>query len=214
MLDLAQKIGILVPKFKLVKLEEVSGLPDLGILAGQNALAVKRFDRNNGERIHIEDFAQVYGLFPESKYHKVSYNNIANVIWNLAGEKGLVDFIRRLTFSVVVGNGDMHLKNWSLIYPDGITAELTPAYDFLSTIPYIPNDKLSLTLGGSKDMSKINLEEFRRLAKKAQVPEQLVLDAVKETVEVVKETWNSNKNEYPLSAEIAERIDIHINAIL
>ncbi len=210
MLSLAQKTGINVPEFKLVNLKDVSGLPDLGVLAGQKALAIKRFDRVNGQRIHIEDFAQVYGLFPESKYEKASYNNIAHVIWRLTGEAALKDFIRRLTFTVMIGNGDMHLKNWSLIYQDGRTAELAPAYDFVSTIPYIPNDKLALTLGSTKDMSSINMLEFEKLAKKAQVPKSIVVETAKETALTVREAWESNKLAYPLSSEISERINQYI----
>ncbi len=52
--------------------------------------------------------------------------------------------MRRLTFSTLIGNGDMHLKNWSLIYPDRRTAALSPAYDFASTIPYIKGDRFAL----------------------------------------------------------------------
>ncbi len=213
MLELAREIGINVPETRLVDLNDVAGLPDLGVLSGNQALAIKRFDRDeNGVRIHIEDFAQVYGLFPDAKYSKVSYANIANMVWTLTGEAGLVDFIRRLIFNIIIGNGDMHLKNWSFIYPDGKTPQLTPAYDFVSTVPYIPNDSLALSLSGTKDMSSISLTHFKKLVKKAQVPEYLVLNAVKETVEAVHDTWNKNQSHYPLPGEILIRIEKHMAA--
>ena len=98
----------------------------------------------------MEDFAQVFGQFPEDKYKAVSYANIARVLWAETGEQGAYEFIRRLTFSVLIGNADMHLKNWSLLYPDTRTPVLSPAYDFVSTLPYIAGDKLALTLGGLK----------------------------------------------------------------
>jgi len=211
MMHLAGEIGIPVPGTNLIGLNEISGLPDLGILSGTKALAVKRFDRGaNGERIHIEDFAQVYAAFPEDKYNKVSYANIANMVWILTGEKGLVDYIRRLVFNIIIGNGDMHLKNWSFIYPDGRTPELSPAYDFVSTVPYIPGDKLSLSLSGTKDMSAISLEHFKKLVKKAQVPEFLVLSTVRQTIEAVLEVWGRNKSNYPISKDILDRIDQYI----
>ncbi len=214
MMHLAGEIGIPVPETNLIDLNEISGLPDLGVLSGTKALAVKRFDRGtNGERIHIEDFAQVYNVFPEDKYNKVSYANIANMVWTLTGEQGLVDYIRRLVFNIIIGNGDMHLKNWSFIYPDRQTPELSPAYDFVSTVPYIPNDKLSLSLSSTKNMSRISLEHFRKLVKKAQVPEFLVLRAVKQTVEVVIEAWTANKAHYPTSKDVLERIDKHIKGL-
>jgi len=43
---------------------------------------------------------------------------------------------------VLIGNADMHLKNWSLLYPNRRTPVLSPGYDFVATLPYIPNDKL------------------------------------------------------------------------
>lgn len=213
MLQLAREIGIEVPETRLIDLSDVSGLPDLGVLSGNQVLAIKRFDRGeDGTRIHIEDFAQVYGLFPDAKYSKVSYANIANMVWTLTGEAGLVDFIQRLVFNIIIGNGDMHLKNWSFIYPDGKIPELTPAYDFVSTVPYIPNDSLALSLSGTKDMGSISLAHFEKLVKKAQVPEYLVLNAVKETVEAVHDIWRKNQSHYPLPADILIRIEKHIAA--
>lgn len=211
MMHLAGEVGIPVPEIKLVGLDDISGLPDLGILSSSTAFAVKRFDRgSNGERIHIEDFAQVYNVFPNDKYDKVSYANIANMVWTLTGENGLLDFISRLVFSLVIGNGDMHLKNWSFIYSDRRTPSLSPAYDFVSTVPYIPDDKFALSLSNTKDMSSISLAHFKKLANKAQVPEFLVLSTVKQTVEIILQAWGKNKSAYPISEEIVKRIDRHI----
>ncbi|MBS1830704.1 MAG: type II toxin-antitoxin system HipA family toxin [Acidobacteria bacterium] len=116
MLELARAIGINVPRSQLVPVAEISGLPTQGGAIKGNALAVERFDRSpGGGRIHMEDFAQVFGLYPENKYKSVSYANIARVLWVETGEQGAYEFIRRLTFSVLIGNADMHLKNWSLL---------------------------------------------------------------------------------------------------
>ena len=213
MLQLAKEIGISTPEIDLIDLDKVSGLPELGILGGDKALAVKRFDRENGKRIHIEDFAQVYSVFPKDKYDKVNHGNIANMVWVLTGQDGLVDFIKRLVFNIIIGNGDMHLKNWSFIYPDGKTPQLAPAYDFVSTIVYIPNDKLALNLAGEKDMYKISLSSFSKLAKKAQLPEYLVVNTAKETATSVLEVWNKNKYNYPLSDSIITGIDQHISKL-
>jgi serine/threonine-protein kinase HipA len=64
----------------------------------------------------------------------------------------------------------MHLKNWSLLYPNGGTPALSPAYDFVATFPYIPNDSLALTFGGSRSMSEISTEQVRRFADSARLP--------------------------------------------
>ena len=103
----------------------------------------------------MEDFAQVFGLYPDDKYRHRSYANIAAVLWPETGEAGTYEFLRRLVFSVLIGNADMHLKNWSLLYPDQRTPVLSPAYDFVATLPYIPRDELALTFGGSRTLSEI-----------------------------------------------------------
>lgn len=211
MLQLAREINIDVPETRLIDLSNITGLPDLGALSDNKALAIKRFDRGEEkQRIHIEDFAQVYGLFADAKYSNVSYANIANMIWTLTGETGLIDFIRRLVFNIIIGNGDMHLKNWSFIYPDGKLPRLAPAYDFVSTVPYIPNDSLALSLSGTKNMQGITATHFETLVKKAQLPKYLVLNAVKETIEAIADTWSKNQASYPLPEEILIRIKKHM----
>lgn len=214
MLHLTRNVGISVPENKLIDIGEIKGLPDFGVLAGTKALAVKRFDRGtSGKRIHIEDFAQVYGVFPDDKYGKVSYTNIANMVWTLTGEKGLIDFVKRLVVTIFIGNGDMHLKNWSFLYPDGKTPELAPAYDFVSTIPYIPDDQLALNLSGTKEMTAIDITHFQKLATKALVPEFLTVKTVKETIEALREVWSEKQKDYPLPKEILTRINQHIKRL-
>ena len=214
MLHLAGEAGIPVPEARLVPLDKIKNLPDSGIFSDRNALAVRRFDRKeNGSRIHIEDFAQVYSLYPENKYGKVSCMNIARMLWTLTGEEGVADFVRRLIFTIIIGNGDMHLKNWSFIYKDGITPTLSPAYDFVSTIPYIPNDTLALTLSDTKKFEEITARHFRRLAEKAEIPAYLVLRTMREATDTVMSVWETHRLHYELPKEIIERIDKHISRL-
>ena len=80
----------------------------------------------------------------------------------------------------------MHLKNWSLLYPDGRTPVLSPAYDFVATLPYIASDQLALTLGGSRSLSGITADQVRRFADKANLPV-----GVRETAERTADAWDS-----------------------
>ncbi|HSI84978.1 MAG TPA: HipA domain-containing protein [Candidatus Methylacidiphilales bacterium] len=213
-MDLASRIGIPVPEIKLVPMSDIGNLPDMGMLAGSQALAVKRFDRTpDKNRIHIEDFAQVYNISPDKKYEGVSFAAMARMVWDLSSETGLTDFIRRLVFTILTGNGDMHLKNWSFIYKDGKTPSLAPAYDFLSTVPYIPKDGLALNLSGTKDMYLVDKEHFERLAKKAQVPEHLVLQTVRNTVEATHTAWAKYSKHYDLPSDIRNSIQLHMNKL-
>lgn len=213
-MHLAGSIGIPIPEIKLVSLSDIGGLPEMGVLMGKQALAVKRFDRGpDSSRIHIEDFAQVYGIHPYKKYENANYSNLARMVWTLTGEEGLTDFIRRLAFTILTGNGDMHLKNWSFIYEDTRTPKLSPAYDLLSTIPYIPNDGLALNLGDSKAMASITLAHFRKLASKAELPEHLILQTVRETVDTTLTAWEAEHKNYALPPEILERIQKYLQSV-
>jgi serine/threonine-protein kinase HipA len=195
MMELARKVGIAVPETALVPLSRISGLPPGIDAVGEHAYVIKRFDRAaNGERIHIEDFAQVFAVYPERKYERASYRNIAEVLWAETGETGIVEFIRRLVFNALIGNADMHLKNWSLIYPDRRTASLAPAYDFVSTVAYLPDDHLALTLVDSKKFSSVASEQFERFAAKARLPAKLTVDTVHETVTRFTRAWRDSAN--------------------
>ena len=117
MMTLARLIGMDVPALQLIDLDAIGNLPEgIGALNGQ-ALAIERFDRlEDGTLVHIEDFAQIFGVYPENKYKRASARNIANVIGAEGSNVDIAEFIRRLTYNVLIGNADMHLKNWSLIY--------------------------------------------------------------------------------------------------
>lgn len=215
MMELARAIGIQVPPIRLVPLAEIDGLPPDATRLKGNALAVERFDRAaGGRRIHMEDFAQVFGLFPDDKYDERSYSNIAAVLWAENGEVGTYEFVRRLVFSVLIGNADMHLKNWSLLYPDGYTPVLSPAYDFVSTLPYIPGDTLALSFGKSKSLDGITLDRVRRFTDTARLPMKPVKDIVAETVERTRDAWKELPEKDLLPGDILKVVDGQIaNAI-
>jgi serine/threonine-protein kinase HipA len=207
MLELARAIGIQAPATRLIPVAEIAGLPpDAARMTGQ-ALAVERFDRSAGVRIHMEDFAQVFGLFPDDKYGRRSYANIASVLWAETGDTDTYEFVRRLVFSVLIGNGDMHLKNWSLLYPDGRTPVLAPAYDFVATLPYIPNDRLALTFGGSRSLSGITLDQIRRFTETAGLPMRPVWEIVSETAERTAEAWKRLPHKDLIPSSALEVID-------
>lgn len=129
------------------------GIPEeLDTLSDGKVLLVKRFDRGaGGARIHIEDFAQVFGVYPGRKYEGASYHDIASALSAAVSPAAALEFVRRLALATITGNGDVHLKNWSLIYR-GVCdkPELAPIYDVLSTLPYIPADAMALSIGGER----------------------------------------------------------------
>ena len=153
MMTLARLIGMDVPTLRLVDLSEIDNLPDgLGGLTGQ-ALVIERFDRlKSGAAVHIEDFAQIFRVYPEEKYKKAIMRSIASVIATEARQSDVVEFVRRLTFNMLIGNADMHLKNFSLIDRPEMGYTLSEAYDMVATALVNPADKedLALTLNAKK----------------------------------------------------------------
>ena len=214
MMTLAAAVGIHVPEVRLVATADIGNLPT-GLPEGfGQALAVRRFDRTEGgERIHIEDFAQVFNLYADDKYAKASYGNIAEVLWAETGEAGASEFVRRLVFNALIGNGDAHLKNWSLIYPDRRTPALAPAYDLIGTVAYLPNQHLALSLGGTKDFGKVDRERFRSFAERAGLPTRAVLKVARETAQAVRDLWPQHEPVRMLPDNIREAIESHMKTI-
>jgi serine/threonine-protein kinase HipA len=213
MLTLARQIGIDVPEIALVDGSSIGNLPEGIVEVKGKAFAIARFDRTADGPVHTEDFAQVFGLYPDDKYGKASSRNIATVLGAETGEAGIAEFIRRLTFSTLIGNADMHVKNWSLIYPDRRTPVLSPAYDFVSTIAYIEDDEAALKYARTKRFDEFTLDELSYLAAKAGLPEKPVLDTAKETVTRFLDIWNAEKSHLPQDKRVTERIDAHLKRL-
>lgn len=214
MMNLAEMIGMDVPETKLIPVTEISGLPS-GVedLKG-SVLAVKRFDRtDNNERVHIEDFAQIFNLFPDDKYKKASSRNIAEVLAIETSEDDIAEFIRRLVYNTLIGNADMHVKNWSLIYYDPRKPSLSPAYDFVSTIAYLKDDNAGLKYARTTRMDELTIDELTYLAAKARLPEKLVVDTAKETVSNFHEIWSKEKNNLSIGKDIIDIIDNHVEKL-
>lgn len=213
MMALAKAVGITTEENTLIPLEAIEGLPSLFFLPQSKAFAIQRFDRSFEKgKIHIEDFAQILNVYPEKKYEKANYGTLADIIWKETGEQGLTEFIRRLVFTILIGNGDMHLKNWSLRYPLDQEPELTPAYDFISTIQYIPQDKLALNLSGEKAFSAIEKKSFLKLTEKAHLPEKLVMETVEETLEKFQEQWKQ-RSQFNIPKPLEETLCKHLKGL-
>lgn len=214
MMELARDIGIDVPRVELIKIDAIENLPDGIDIFGTHAFAIERFDRPSGRNpIHIEDFAQIFGVYPEAKDDKASIRNIASVVGSESNQQDVEELVRRLVFNVLIGNADMHLKNWSLIYMDQQNASLAPAYDFVSTICYIPDETFALKFSRTKRFAEFSLDELSHLAGKARLPEKLVLSTAIETVARFHEVWRAKKNNLALSKDMVATIDEHLESV-
>lgn len=119
------------------------------------ALLVERFDRRDGERLRLEDLAQILskprGREFDGKYDG-SYEEAADAIARFSARQrvDLDRFFRLVVFNLVIGNADAHLKNFSLLErAEGL--RLAPAYDLVNTVVYPVYDRTTaLAIGGAK----------------------------------------------------------------
>ncbi len=166
-MQLAAASGVDVPETRLVDVSSISGLPEWARTNGR-ALLVQRFDRRSaGRRVHAEDLAQVLNVRPARKYERANFETVARTVAALTGAERVGEVVDRIVLNVLMGNGDAHLKNWTFIYPDGRRPQLSPAYDIVPTVLYIPHDDLGLKLNGSRSFADVDLAAFGRLAEKA-----------------------------------------------
>ncbi len=168
MMSLAGAVGIDVPEVRMVHRDEVMGLP-AGVWPGHEewAYAVRRFDRDDHTGlVHIEDLAQVRDVYPDDKY-RGNFETVGSLIYRGHDVASLREYARRLVFSILVANGDAHLKNWSLIYRDPRVPALAPAYDLVSTRYYMgAREEFGMKFGGTKRYERLRLSTFDRLERR------------------------------------------------
>lgn len=214
MMKLASLIGMNVPAIDLVSIDAIKNIPEGIDRIGNHAFVVERFDRlSDGSRVHIEDFAQVYGLYPEDKYGNGTFRNIAQVIAAEGNDADIIEYVRRLTFNMLIGNADMHMKNWSLIYPDRRYVSLAPAYDLVATVPYIPGDATNMKISRAKVFSAFSVDELEHLAVKAAIPKKMAINVAKDTVQLFREHWDAEAANLPMSGEVRSAIEAHMKTV-
>ena len=169
--------------------------------AGGRVLVIRRYDRLEGWRIHQEDFAQVTGLPPRLKYDHITYEQLARIVVETVGPGAYDDFVQRLAFVVATGNTDAHLKNWSLVYPDGIKADLSPLYDQVCTIAWPElKPELALKLAGMKHLLQIEEKSFSKLAAKAGTDGERTVALLRRSLERIAEAWSESRGRETMPA--------------
>ena len=162
---MAQACGIATVPFLLIPLKD-----------GELAYLTRRIDRDSqGNKYAMEDACQFTEKLTEHKY-RGSYEQIAKAILKYNGNRLLdvVSFYEQVIVSYLIGNNDMHLKNFSLIAKKPGTYELAPAYDILAVQLLMPEDdeELALTLNGKKN--KIKRQDFDAAMINSGIPKRAV----------------------------------------
>jgi serine/threonine-protein kinase HipA len=126
------------------------------------------------------------------------------------GSEPAMAMIERIVFNVGIGNGDMHAKNWSVIYRDGRTPSLAPAYDYVSTLLYVEAENVGMNLAGTKQFLDIDMERLMRLAAHAHVSTKIAEMRARKMVERMHEVWPAIKDTLPLATDLREAITEHM----
>jgi serine/threonine-protein kinase HipA len=173
---------------------------------------IKRFDREGRTRLPLEDFAQLSGASRDTKYDS-SMEEVTAVIDQFCTFPAIerVKLFERTLFSFLVGNEDMHLKNFSLITRNR-KVELAPAYDFLSTTIALKNAKeeLALPIRGKKSRLTRNdlLKYFAR--ERLQLNERVLGDVVARFVNAIPR-WRDLLGRSFLSAEMKRKYELLVD---
>ena len=120
-------------------------------IGGRKLIVVERYDRVVGadgtvRRIHQEDFCQATGVAPETKYEEdggPSLLRIAGILRDVAASDSLERLLEAVTVNALIGNGDAHAKNFSLLHTEDGALTLTPLYDLMCTLHY-GDDRLAM----------------------------------------------------------------------
>jgi serine/threonine-protein kinase HipA len=211
-MKLAALSGIDIPDIKLVELNKLDNLPQINLPDEKLAFAIKRFDRKDNIRIHMEDFAQVLVKYPHEKYHSANYEQIGKIIYGFSAD-GLADaqqFARRLLVNILLANGDAHLKNWSLLYSDQVTPRLSPAYDIVTTSVYIDGEKhFALNLGKTKEWYDVSLANFQLWADRAGIPWRAIKPHLDDVMEQARTLWPEAIKDLPMNEDHKRKLRQH-----
>lgn len=172
--------------------------------SGELAYITKRFDRNKGEKIAVEDFCQLSENLTEHKY-RGSIEKIGKLVYLYTRNQGYEAqrLFELVVFCYLTGNADMHLKNFSLIENSLGEYELSPAYDLLNTAIVIPEDEEESALNINGKKSKLNLTDFKALASSLKISDKS-LAAIFKRFEAVFPAWIFWIDQSFLSKELKE----------
>jgi serine/threonine-protein kinase HipA len=155
-----------------MRLASELGLPAATIettqVAERSLIVVHRYDRIVGtdgsvERVHQEDFCQAVSMPPTKKYQEEgggpSLRRLAEVLRNVAVPGSVERLLSAAVVNVLVGNGDAHAKNFSLLHHRDGQITLAPTYDVMSTL-YYHQDELAMYVDDVRRTSHVTLDRL------------------------------------------------------
>ncbi len=214
----AKAVGFNVPAVEIVDPRQVEGLPENTCTGIEEALLVRRFDRDEEHRpVHMEEFTSVLSLHPEEKYSDGSSGNshnfvsIGRLVKHFAGRDEMMIFLSRIVFDIIVGNGDAHLKNWAFIFSDRRKPTLAPAYDIVPTVLYTGKqaNELAIAFTSERSFRAFDESRIRQFATKLNESPEDLLKLVSNIAERAKDTFHASMSQAQLPKHMVEVIEKH-----
>jgi len=184
---------------------------------GELAYITKRFDRVDGVKIKQEDFSSLAGYTEQShgKNYKYdySYEEIGGLIKRYLPSYKIevLKFFKLVLFNYLIGNGDAHLKNFSVLQRSTKDYGLSPAYDLLSSSLHLPNEsRTALEFFKEYEIKSFEAngfyayDDFIALAKFLDIPHKMVERVIRDFLAKEKATLELLNNSF-LSMEAKER---------
>lgn len=186
-------------------------------------LAVQRFDRAaGGRRIHMEEFAQVLGYAPRHKYGKGIHHDYMRMLmlldrYSVRSANDVIEFARRFTAFILMGNTDAHLKNWALIYANGRQPQLSPLYDPVCVSAFfedVPTTAYAINRAIDKTLRAFSWDDFTTLLKQAGLlRHSAIVRKCKDLVRAAQSDWPALLKDAPPSVRrsVNERLKGAVN---
>lgn len=208
-MEWARRVGFDVPPTELRRLADLVDVPYEGD-PDAKVFLIRRYDRDGEARIHQEDFQQIVGRRPDKKYADTTYDQLLYLATQIVGEGAYPELVSRLAFVVASGNNDAHMKNWSLVYPDGVTAHLSPLYDQVFTARWPAYSvSLALKVDGAKDFAAVSVGNFREMARRIGKSESETAEIVEQTIVAAADAWQTVRDDPAVSEPYREALRRH-----
>ena len=173
-------------------------------IGGRALLVVERYDRVIGadgtvRRIHQEDFCQATGVAPEQKYQEdggPSLSRIAGILRDLGPPGSLERLLEAVTLNVLIGNGDAHGKNFSLLHADHGALTLAPLYDLMCTL-YYGDDRLAMYIDTVHQTNQVTAARIVNEATQWGMSQKRATDVVVELLKKVPAALGLARDETP-----------------
>ncbi len=137
------------------------------VVNGRKMIIIERYDRvihqdGSVQRLHQEDFCQATGVPPDKKYQEdggPSLVRIAGILRAVAPAPDAEALLRAVVLNVLVGNGDAHAKNFSLLHHPSGALGLAPLYDLMSTL-YYGDDRLAMSIDSVQRTRRVTADRI------------------------------------------------------